>query len=321
MSGNRWPPPRINIHHQPSFLNSHASRFTNDDPAQEYHQGNIGYTQLYEPQYLSNEYGDTSYIQQPEEGLNFETSNFDQLRIHDDYDDQGLHAQNYDIGQATTELQARVERLEAENQSQKNLLQDLMQERLAGLDHFQPISDADLGGELMKLQAQITDFSRFLRDCVGSNFETETSEYGKLALTLSQLSRSGIRKIGMKNVLESIVWKQLWKELFLHPFQSLGKDGQQILDTWGIIFGRAPVIPSPTEMSEKWRSITTHQLCTQMAEDDFGMKKEHRIRDGDPNTLDNYLQRIVEKGWEVATLFARQRCRSGRGGDKSPGRE
>ena len=83
--------------------------------------------------------------------------------------------------------------------------------------------------------------------------------------------------------------------------------------------------PLASETSEKWRSITTSQLYSQMMSRDTeassGVPKEKdkmtrkvtsAICDslfGDRDRTDRHLNRIIESAWEVAAMFAQQRCR------------
>jgi hypothetical protein len=126
------------------------------------------------------------------------------------------------------ELLSTIARLE------KNL-RDLQQERLGALDNFQPKNDADLKEGMMKLQSQVTSASKSLS---GSS----TMEKSRRNLEKQTLTDDKADGVNLKNLLESVIWKQLMTELFEHPFQPFGDNSTEIKEAWCMIFRKGKCV-------------------------------------------------------------------------------
>jgi hypothetical protein len=204
--------------------------------------------------------------------------------------------------------------LREENENLKVRLRDVQQEKLSALDDFQPRSDADLKGELVELQYQITSYSRFLRSSHLDETRAELGDYNTLSIPADNISTNYF--------FESFLWKQLMLELFEHPFKAFGRDGDTINETWRLIFDRdgPDGTPRASEGSERWKSITAKHLL----EKTTPSQRERRIKRINQMILDRFeslapplhgalskggqLKKLVAKGWVVATTFAQLRC-------------
>jgi hypothetical protein len=114
----------------------------------------------------------------------------------------------------------------------KAYIRNVQQERLSALDDLQPRSDAALKVEMVELQYQITSYSRFLRSSRANSDETRAALGDDNTLT------TPADNIKPAYFFESFLWKQLILELFSHPFQAFGRNGESNNETWCLIFDR-----------------------------------------------------------------------------------
>jgi hypothetical protein len=135
------------------------------------------------------------------------------------------------------ELASEITVLKNENERVGTLLRDLQQERLGALDDFQPRSDADLREAIMKLQYQVTSFSRYLRGSRSLNSEKIRGALEGLALT-----DGNTKDVRLTYFLESVLWTQVMAELFVNPFQPFGEKSRIIMDAWCAIFGTGKLV-------------------------------------------------------------------------------
>ena len=166
------------------------------------------------------------------------------------------------------QVQAHIDELTRKLSDSQKSFEDLQRSMLSGRDRFQPTQDSVFKGYMEELSGAVKSLSRKvkadspyakgdLRDLLENLILTES---------VDEEVWFGLNK--NKELIESAIWRWILYAFSASPFQVYGDAGVVASDAWRSLFRPTKDnIPLPSEMGERWKSLTATHLANMLGED------------------------------------------------------
>jgi hypothetical protein len=228
------------------------------------------------------------------------------------------------IQEYSRQVQAHIDELTRKLSDSQQSFEDLQRSMLSGRDRFQPTQDSvfkgfmqDLSGAVKSLSRKVKQDSPYakadLRDLLENRILTENIEEDVWLGTH-----------GNKELIESAIWRWILHSFSASPFQVYGDAGVVASDAWRSLFRPTKDgIPLPSEMGERWKSLTATHLANMQGEDE---RQKREVLSNACKALLAMLEplskpskgaeawiglasKVIKAAATLADNMARQRCR------------
>ena len=167
------------------------------------------------------------------------------------------------------QVQAHIDDLTQKLSDSQHSFENLQRSMLSGRDRFQPTQDSVFKGYLQDLSRAVKSLSRKVK---------QDSPYAKSDLRdilENEILTENVDEevwLGLhsnKELIESAIWRWILHSFSASPFQVYGDAGLVAAEAWRSLFKPTKNgIPLPSEMGERWKSLTATHLANMHGEDE-----------------------------------------------------
>ncbi|KAI9764516.1 MAG: hypothetical protein M1839_005886 [Geoglossum umbratile] len=215
-----------------------------------------------------------------------------------------------------------VSELRRESKQWESRFNALSEEMLAGRDRYQPVTDGSLRSDMNILRERVRTLAKTaVKSLKVSHGEFCRALSGK-TLTLDIDSNAWMETRSRAGFLQSTIWNVLYCNLFCSPFQVYGNEGH-VEEAWNHLFQKESVperrdyCPPPSELCEKWKSLTAIQLDDSVGNEASGYRKTRgelgkllgSLCKGPKNERTQHLTNVLDSATKLAVTMGQQRCR------------